>query len=127
MAALDDYQANVQSLEFETTARKYYELYLDTVVQLPDEQQDAMQAEFTRIQKLRVDTAAVFLRLTKPLHGSGLNVSGIDLNETRQQNTINVVMPDQAIKNTWGYFDGDYMKWKGFRDRFNSAVHDKES
>lgn len=100
---------------------------MDTVVDLPEEQQGAMQTEFNRIQKLRVDTAALFLRLTKPLHGSNFDVSGIDLNTTRQQNTINVVMPQQAIVNTWGYFDGDFMKWKGFRDRFNAAVHDKEN
>lgn len=123
MAKLKDYQANIRSSEFETTARRYYELYLDTIVKLPVEQQGALQEEFNRIQKLRVDTAALFLRLTKPMHGVGLNVSGIDLNTTRQQNTINVVMPQQAIINT--YFDGDFMKWKGFRDRFKAAVHDK--
>lgn len=30
----------------------------------------------------------------------------------------------QVAKNTCGYFDGDFTKWQGFRDRFIAAVHD---
>lgn len=50
--------------------------------------------------------------------------------EKTKQETVRVeLQPTDAlgnIPNTWGNFDGDYSKWKCFRDRFKHAVHDNE-
>lgn len=41
---------------------------------------------------------------------------------------INVQLPLQQdrVHNTWGMFDGDELKYQGFRDRFVAAVHSKD-
>lgn len=40
--------------------------------------------------------------------------------------TFEVKMPPREIKNTWGKFEGDLTKWRGFRDRYMAEVHNKE-
>lgn len=41
---------------------------------------------------------------------------------------ITVELKDQPGKltHTWGYFEGDLLKWNTFRDRFTQAVHEKD-
>ncbi|XP_055325646.1 uncharacterized protein LOC129579530 [Sitodiplosis mosellana] len=37
---------------------------------------------------------------------------------------IQVAPKEYDINNTWGDFDGSWLKWLGFRDRFKAAIHD---
>lgn len=39
---------------------------------------------------------------------------------------VEVKMPQQGIKNTWGKFGGDLTQGKGFHDRFVAAIHDNK-
>lgn len=39
---------------------------------------------------------------------------------------IRVVVRNQQVDNTWGTFDGTITQWRGFRDKFSSAVHNND-
>lgn len=44
-----------------------------------------------------------------------------------EQPVIKVQMPTQQanIKNTWGKFDGDLLKWKAFKQRYEAVIHNQ--
>lgn len=44
-----------------------------------------------------------------------------------QQFVIKVDQPKRDIENTWGDFNGNYLKWRGFCDLFTDRVHNDES
>lgn len=46
----------------------------------------------------------------------------------QQPQKVTVELKDQPGKltRTWGIFEGDLLKWNGFRDRFTKAVHEKD-
>ncbi|XP_067616817.1 uncharacterized protein [Eurosta solidaginis] len=39
---------------------------------------------------------------------------------------VNVPYHQHDLKNTWGEFDGNILKWQGFGDRFVAAIHNNE-
>lgn len=91
------------------------ESYQDGLNVMEEEYYEVAEALLNRMKDLEPNVGSV-----------GRSVSEVDGNGTdMEQKIIKVQMPVQQhdMKNTWGYFDGDSMKWLGFRDRFLAAIH----
>ncbi|RYE22399.1 MAG: DUF1759 domain-containing protein [Sphingobacteriaceae bacterium] len=125
---LDMYTAQVRLETLESYATEYYSLFMSSMPKVSAENKQALQDRYNQIDDRRMLTAGLLRRLIKDeevRYERRDKAEGFGKADTAQPNTVNVIMPAQSITNTWGYFDGEIMKWKGFRDRFKAQVHDK--
>lgn len=91
------------------------ESYQEGLNVMEEEYYDVAEALLKRLKDLAPNVGSVS-RAASEVDGNGTDT---------EQKIIKVQMPVQQhdMKNTWGYFDGDSMKWLGFRDRFMAAIH----
>lgn len=87
--------------------------YQDSLDIMEEEYYEAAEAMLDRMKEL------------EPKVGSVSQPASEVVGTESEQKVIKVQMPVQQhdMKNTWGHFDGDSMKWLGFRDRFTAAIH----
>lgn len=136
--------SNIDNLDYTRACVRYERLldhwkeFNDLFYHLMDKSTDELagkyEAEFARIEDVYIEGLSLIrihidgVRPVTEESGRDGQISAANSESGRQAMTVNVKMPLQMhdIKNTWGFFDGSYRKWKGFRDRFVDAVHDNE-
>lgn len=113
------------------TWKDYLELYMEVTGKMDDDVAERLQAQFVDTQEQYIEASALLSSHmeskrvpTNP--DDGASVSAVGLESGKQPVTLNVKMAVQDIKNTWGYFDGSYVKWKGFHDRFVAEIHNND-
>lgn len=101
------------------------QLALDEAVVLMISEEDNLDQEFhtenSELDDAIVQAKAKISDRLDELNAQSVNVTN-NQEETPKNFTIEVQATDAAgnLPNTWGTFDGDYAKWKSFRDRWLS-------
>lgn len=115
----------VRQATLNDTIDRYTDLFFHSIATQVLAERGRLQIQFDDVNTLRVELNEKLQQRAYDLEQ--LNPAAPVDQPPRDDHveTVNVIMGG-AIHNTWGHFDGDYMKWKGFRDRFNSAVHNKD-
>lgn len=89
----------------------------------------ASQADFADDKKLTEDITTAKARLSDRLHAmsqAAPSQAGIVLGREQIKFEVSQVDVTGNIPNIWGKFDGDYSKWRSFRDRWIAAIHNNE-
>lgn len=86
---------------------------------------------FTEIEPLYLETKSILEsrlnELTAAANASAPNNQPAPpINEPREI-VVRIDQPKRDIENTWGEFNGNFTKWRGFCDLFTSRVHNDES
>lgn len=116
---------NVRQSTLNDIIDRYTDLFYHIIAVQALPERERLQIQFEEVNTLRVDLNEKLQQRAHDLERLNPEAPVGDPQRDDHIKTVNVIMGG-AIQNTWGYFDGDYMKWKGFRDRFNSAVHNKD-
>lgn len=100
------------------------ELFMNLVEGADDENAQRYETMYAEVENIAIETLGLLrdhIDLVRPANDHGQQEPSLEPNQSAPR--VEVIMPQQDIKNTWGKFGGDLTAWTGFRDRFVGAVH----
>lgn len=106
------------------------DVYMKLTGELGPDQVEQYEDKFAETEKEYFDAAEVIVKRGKDLEPNEptVNREASVAGSEQEKPPIKVIIPPQqtSIRNTWGMFDGQWLKWLGFRDRFLTAIHHNE-
>lgn len=100
------------------------DLYMDIIENADDEAAKRYETMYAEVENIAIETLGILrdhVDTVRPANDHGQQEPSSESNQPAPR--VEVIMPQQDIKNTWGKFCGDLTAWTGFRDRFVGAVH----
>lgn len=126
---LDFTRGNVRHDRLMTQWEELDKLHMEIIDGVGDAEAAVYATTYSETEDLYVEALSL-LRLhideIRPIDNPGQNEHGSEAAGGQKKNRVEVVLPQQDIKNTWGKFGGDLTQWTGFRDRFIAAIHSNE-
>lgn len=129
LTALDYYGARIRGKRLEDYWNSLEALHYQLICNLDNTQIKEFQVSFEQAEELYFITSAILQKKLADSEPKSITPTTSDHDESQKPMNIKVTLEGQHhnIPNTWGEFDGNVLKWKGFHDRFIEGIHKLET
>lgn len=126
---LDYYGAQLRQKRLESYWSSLEAMYYQLICKLDESEIATLQESYEQADELCLDTLAILRKKVTELDPKLIEKTTSESDVNQKQMNIKVTLEGQHhnIQNTWGDFDGNLLKWKGFHDRYVEGMHKLES
>lgn len=127
--ALDYYGAHLRQKRLESHWKSLEALYYQLICKLDESEIEALQESYEQADEVCFNAVALLRKKVAESDPKLIGKTTSENDTNQKQMNIKVTLEGQHhnIPNTWGDFDGNVLKWKGFHDRYVEGMHKLET